>query len=216
MVMGSPRRWRKVRRGRLPELRRNHQTMGMSAAQRRRWTAPEVRQLMHAGPEHGPRYELIAGELLVTPAHSARHQRVLAWLFRQLSPFVEREQLGEVLWSPADLELAPGEISQPDLFVVPPISGVRTWSDVRQLLLAVEALSPSTARYDRTLKRPFYQRVGVPDYWIVDLDARLVECWTPSDDRPAVLAHELTWAPRGANTSLRIDLDQLWSLLEVD
>ena len=62
-------------------------------------------------------------------------------------------------------------------------------------LLAVEVLSPSTARADRTVKRRLYQRAGVPEYWIVDLEARLVERWRPADERPEVLTDTLTWRP---------------------
>jgi Uma2 family endonuclease len=60
------------------------------------------------------------------------------------------------------------------------------------LLLAVEVLSPSTARYDRLTKRRFYQQQGV-EYWIVDLDARIVERWLPGSDRPEILAEHLAW-----------------------
>lgn len=50
----------------------------------------------------------------------------------------------------------------------------KNWSEIRTLLLAAEILSPATARADRTLKRTLYQREGVGEYWVVDLDARRV------------------------------------------
>jgi Uma2 family endonuclease len=70
----------------------------------------------------------------------------------------------------------------------------------------VEVASPSTARYDRGLKRRFYQRAGVPEYWIVDLDARIVERWRPGDARPEVLDGVLSWQPGPEAPALTIDL----------
>ena len=70
----------------------------------------------------------------------------------------------------------------------------------------MEVLSPSTARADRTVKRRLFQRTGVPEYWIVDLDARVVERWRPGDDRPEVLTDSLHWQPAAAAEPLRIDL----------
>lgn len=75
-------------------------------------------------------------------------------------------------------------------------------------ILAVEVLSPSTARYDRALKRKLYQRVGVAEYWIVDLDARLVERWRPEDERPEIVTDRLIWVPAGAPEPLAVGLDE--------
>ena len=81
------------------------------------------------------------------------------------------------------------------------------------MLLAVEVLSPSTARADRTVKRRLFQRVGVPEYWIVDVAAWLVERWRPGEDRPEILTETLSWhpAPAGGGRPLVIDLAQLFS-----
>ena len=110
--------------------------------------------------------------------------------------------------SPADIEFDPHTLMQPDVFVVPSVEGrrPRTWSDISQLLLAVEVLSPSTARADRTVKRRRYQRAGVPEYWIVDLDARLIERWRSGDERPELVTDELRWEVREGVAPLAIDL----------
>ena len=155
-----------------------------------RWTREQVLNL----PADGNRYELVDGELIVSPSPAFRHQVVLGALYDALSPYVRSAGLGRVLWSPADLELEPGQVNQPDIFVLPSI-GFERWEDAPLPLLVVEALSPSTARYDRGLKRRFYQRAGVPEYWIVDIDGGVVERWRPGDDRPEVIDGELTWAP---------------------
>ncbi len=71
----------------------------------------------------------------------------------------------------------------------------------------VEVVSPATARYDRTIKRALYQRVGVMEYWIVDLDARLVERWRPEDTRPEIVTDSLTWHPAGTSEPMVLDLE---------
>jgi Uma2 family endonuclease len=178
----------------------------------RRWTAKEVRQLIEESPAYGPRYELIDGELLVTPAPAPPHQLALAWLYDRIAPYVRRERLGTTLWSPADIELAPEQLTQPDLFVVPqlPERPPRSWSEITQLVLAIEALSPGTARNDRNKKRPYYQRVGVPEYWMIDTAARKIERWRPSDEHPELLGDTLTWHPAGAYEPLHVGLAELW------
>jgi Uma2 family endonuclease len=76
-------------------------------------------------------------------------------------------------------------------------------------LLAIVVLSPSTARFDRLLKRRRYQRAGVAEYWIVDPDARLVERWRPDDTRPELVSEILTWQPDAAKPPLELDLPAL-------
>jgi Uma2 family endonuclease len=105
------------------------------------------------------------------------------------------------------------EILQPDLFVLP--ASLRpqfsTWSEVTSLLLAVEILSPSTARYDRIVKRRRYQRAGTPEYWIVDPDARVIERWRPTDERPEVASEILEWRPVPDTPALLLDLPALFA-----
>jgi Uma2 family endonuclease len=178
--------------------------MGMAQLVERYWTAEEVRAL----PEDGNRYECIDGVLLVTPAPRPLHQRACMALLLSLEPFVRQHALGELLFSPADIELQPGTLVQPDLFVYRTAGGARVqaWGDITGLLLAIEVLSPSTARRDRGLKREFYQRTHVGEYWVVDLDARLVERWTLGSERPEILRDSLRWSPQGREATLDIAL----------
>ncbi len=180
--------------------------MGMPA-QDTQWTAEMARAL----PDDGNRYEVLDGELFVTPAPSLRHQAVLANLFAALHRYVADHGLGWVWWSPADLQFSSRRLLQPDLFVVPDRGegAPRTWDDVNELLLVVEALSPATARADRRIKRPIYQSQGIPEFWIVDIDARLVERWRPGYDRPEVITDVLQWQPTPGVAPLRIALDDV-------
>ncbi len=182
------------------------------AAIRRRWT-PEAVRALASEQRAWPRYELVRGELLVTPAPGAIHQIAVLEIAAMLREHLEREPIGIVMLSPADLELEPGSVTQPDVFVVPAtvdVEGHRLeWSDVNSLLLAVEVLSASSARSDRTEKRDFYCDVGVPEYWIVDLDAQAVEHWTPTRETPEILRDLLKWTP-SQGAPLSIDLPWLF------
>jgi Uma2 family endonuclease len=168
------------------------------------WTAAQVLAL----PDDGNRYEVVDGELLVSPAPSLRHQLAMQALFKRLDPFVAGHGMGRVLVSPADIEFDERTLVQPDLFVAPSVAGrlPGSWKEIATLLLAVEVLSPSTARADRQVKRRRYQRHGVAEYWIVDLEARLIERWQPADERPEILAERIEWRPSPDGPSLAIDL----------
>jgi Uma2 family endonuclease len=177
--------------------------MGMPHAAER-WTAERVRAL----PDDGRRYELVSGELVVTPAPAYLHQAAVMALNDRLRPWLRASGIGEVMVSPADLTLGEDEVLQPDLFAFRSAGSgrPRSWADITSLLLAVEVLSPATARYDRTLKRTRYQRARVAEYWIVDLDARLIERWRPEDARPEILTERLTWRVEPEGVELEMDL----------
>jgi len=179
--------------------------MGMSAPLY--YTAEMVRAL----PDDGKRYEVVHGELLVTPAPRAWHQEVLMRLVEPLRPYVRTEGVGHVLTSPADISWSDDTLVQPDLFVVD-LDEARTmdWARMKTLLLVVEILSPSTARYDRFTKRRLYQEVRIPTYWIVDLDAQEIEVWTPDDEMPRVERGCAVWRPEGAADALTVELDELF------
>ncbi|HEY0970045.1 MAG TPA: Uma2 family endonuclease [Gemmatimonadales bacterium] len=178
----------------------------------KRWTAEEVRAMQDES-RAWPRYELIDGELLVTPAPTWSHQEAVMRLWRELDDYLHESSVGRPVVSPADIELEVGTVLQPDVFVVP-ARDVRphgTWRDVRGLLLAIEILSPSSARYDRVVKRRFFQRMGVPEYWIVDPYSRVVERWQPADERAELLEHSISWHPEGAAEPFTLDLEAFFA-----
>ncbi len=170
----------------------------------RDWTVDDALEL----PSDANRYEVIDGELLVTPAPALLHQRAVVELLVMLREYVRREQVGEVLAAPADIIFSRRRLVQPDVFVAPLVNGARPrgWTEVKTLVLAIEVLSPSTARADRVRKRTLFREEGVPDYWIVDLDARTIERSTPDEPRPDVIADRLVWHPAGAATPLVLDV----------
>jgi Uma2 family endonuclease len=178
--------------------------MGMPAASTK-WTAERVRAL----PDDGKRYEVIDGELYVTPAPSWEHQRAALGLAYRIRSYLEGQAVAEVYLAPADIEFRFDRMVEPDLFVVPMVDGrrPRNWGEVRRLLLAVEILSPSSARADRLAKRLLYQGEQVAEYWIVDVDARLIERWRPADTRPEIIVGALEWVPAADCPPFTMDLD---------
>ncbi|MEX0691190.1 MAG: Uma2 family endonuclease [Gemmatimonadales bacterium] len=162
-------------------------------------------------PADGNRYEVVDGELLVTPSPRSRHQMVVGELYYLLKEHLRRHPSNlRVALSPADIRF-PGEVLvQPDIFVVPVEElSAQDWSSVKTLVLAVEVLSPSSARGDRVVKRRLFQRQGVPVYWVVDPDARMVEVWRPGDDRPEVVTEVLVW-DAAPGVPLMVSLDQVF------
>ena len=93
--------------------RRRDERMGMAAPIY--YTADMVRAM----PDDGNRYEVVYGELLVTPSPRPWHQVVVQRLSLALGNYLEREPAGLVLSSPADISWGPDVLVQPDVFVVP-------------------------------------------------------------------------------------------------
>jgi Uma2 family endonuclease len=167
------------------------------------YTADMVRAL----PEDGNRYETVHGELLVTPAPRLVHQYVIGQMLRPLGNYLAAYPVGHLLTSPADISWGIDVLVQPDVFVAA-TDEVRTydWARVKTLLLAIEVLSPSTRRYDRFTKRRAYQEFRVPCYWMVDIDSRAAEVWTPDATFPTIERERLLWHPAGAADALVIPL----------
>lgn len=175
----------------------------------KRWRVDEVRRL----PDDGSRYEVIRGELLVTPSPSPIHQRAVLELAILLNGYLDRVRIGQVFVAPGDVIFDDETMVQPDEFVVPSGSGPlpRSWSEMPRPLLAVEVLSFGTARDDRGRKRRLYQEEGVAEYWIVDPASRVVERWHPGDARPEILSERLEWRPDAASEPLVIDLERYFA-----
>jgi Uma2 family endonuclease len=168
------------------------------------WTVADLANL----PDDGQRYEVIDGELFVTPAPALRHQDAIAALHLLLAPYVAAHRVGHLVMAPADVTFSPRRGVQPDLFVAALIDGKRPKqsSDIKKLVLAVEVLSPSSIRADRFIKRAMYREEGVAEYWVIDLDARAIERSTPASSQVEVATQSLSWHPDAAAAPLTIDL----------
>ena len=172
------------------------------------YTAEMVRSL----PEDDNRYETVHGELLVTRPPAPLHDVTVSRILRQLGGYLEHSTAGLALSAPADISWSPDVLVQPDVFVVP-LDEARTiqWSRIRNLLIVVEVVSRATSRRDRFSKRRLYQEVGIPCYWIVDPDKRLIEIWKPEDTLPRVARDRVSWRPPGESEAFLLGLDQLFS-----
>lgn len=177
----------------------------------RDWTVDDVENL----PDDGNRYEIIDGELFVTPSPSLLHQDAVGQMYLLLTNYLRRERIGHAYLAPADVNFSAQRIVQPDVLVAPLVDGRRPNARriVHTLLVAVEVLSPGSARTDRVNKRALYRDEKVPQYWVIDLDARTIERTTPDESRPEVLAERLEWLPDGASTPLVINLGEYFAAI---
>ena len=167
--------------------------------------------MVRAMPDDGNRHEVVYGELLVTPAPRLWHQKLVTRLVHALEGHLDRHPVGVALTAPADISWGPDVLVQPDVFVAR-TDEARTlhWAAVQRLLLVAEVLSPSTSKGDRFLKRLRYREAGVPLYWVVDGDERVVEVWTPTDDFPAFERERLVWNSEGAAEPFTLELEELF------
>ncbi len=125
------------------------------------------------------RYELIEGELFMTPSPKMDHQRISIRLVSRMARFVEEKGLGEVLEAPADVYLDEESVVQPDiLFISKDRIGIIGEDNVKGAPdLAIEILSESTAYRDTVQKKVLYARFGVKEYWIVAPREKFIEVY---------------------------------------
>ena len=165
-----------------------------------------------AAPNDGQRYELMAGDLYVTPAPSPFHQRVSKRLQRMLEAYFETRGLGEVFNAPVDVLLSRYDVVEPDLVVVADPGQISQRAIEGPPLLMVEILSPSSVDMDREIKPKRYASFGIAHYWVVDIDARALDCYRLDGAR-----YQLLFRVEGAASfthpdwpDLTIDTAGLW------
>ena len=169
-------------------------------------------------PPDGKRYEIIDGELYVSAAPSIQHQLMLSALSATLRPYAASLGLA-MLTAPLDVRASSLTQVEPDLLALPRALAVgllTRWAPISALVLAIEVLSPSTARVDRGRKRELYMAEGVDQYWIVDIEASTVEVWTTVAAMAEVLRADqvLSWQPVASAEPLRIELRGLFDELQ--
>ena len=140
------------------------------------------------------RYEVIDGELYLTPAPTPYHQIVKGRIERLLQDHVEGAKLGMVLDAPCDVVLSQFDVLQPDIFFISSerlaIIGERYISEGPELV--IEVLSPGTRKRDRVWKAKRYAHFGVREMWIADPDKRTIEVFVNEEGfrRSALYAGE--------------------------
>jgi Uma2 family endonuclease len=171
----------------------------------KRWTLDEV----HSLPDDGNKYELVNGELFVTPPPSDYHETVLAKVTRLLGPYVSRNGLGLIYHPRAVIRVGGSEV-EPDLMVRQPAARADAdWEQAPTPLLVVEVFSDSTRRRDQVQKRHLYRDAGIAEYWMLDPNRRaaiVVQADTP--DR--LVSDVLTWSPAGTSSALAVRLDDVF------
>ena len=141
-------------------------------------------------PNNGKRYEIVEGDLFVTPVPRRLDQRIVTRLSRLLSGFVDDHQLGEVYVSPFDVVFSPFDIVEPDLVY---------FSNARESVLTelnaqgapdlvVEVFSETTEKTDRTFKLKLYGKFGVQEYWMLDPAGTAAEIYRRGEEGLDLLA----------------------------
>jgi Uma2 family endonuclease len=175
------------------------------AIQARRWTLDEV----HALPDDGNKYELIHGDLLVTPAPTPRHEGIATRLREMITRFVAEQRLGIVYGPRAVIRIGRVVEVEPDLHVRAPIDERVDWEHQPLPILVVEVLSRGTRHTDLTRKRDVYLAAGIMEYWTIDPDARALTVHRPERESRA-LTDEVHWRPPGTSSPLRIHVPSLF------
>ena len=166
-------------------------------------------------PEDGNRYEVIDGQLCMTPPPVPEHQAASGALHEYIGPYVRRHRLGRLYAAPIGVELDDENGLQPDLVYVSAerlgIIGKRGIECPPDLV--VEILSPSTRRRDRGIKMRRYAAAGVPHYWIVDPRRQALEAYQLAEQ-----GYELTGTYGPGSVfhpalfpGLEIPIDDLWA-----
>lgn len=165
-------------------------------------------------PDDGRRYEILDGDLYMSPAPFVFHQRLVLRLATVLKTHVEAQDLGEVFIPPIDVILSKHNVVQPDVVFVSQsrreIVGEKNINGAPDLL--VEVLSSSSVERDTRDKRNIYARCGVDHYWLIDPDeTRIVELKKVDKAyaQIAEVAGRGQWRPQ-LFPNLIIDLAKLW------
>ena len=140
-------------------------------------------------PDDRNRYEIIDGQLQVTPAPTPDHQAVVLNVGSALMRHAKNHKLGRVFIAPCDVFFSDFNVVEPDIFFV--AASRQDLIESRLIRgapnLVVEVLSPSTSRRDRQAKRQLYAQFGVDDYWLINPIARTMEIYVLENG-----AYELT------------------------
>ena len=175
------------------------------ATTRKVWTLEEV----HSLPDDGNKYELVRGELFVTPPPTDEHETILARLTRLLDAFVAAHGLGFVYHPRAVIRFEGSEV-EPDLMVRKPQSRPdASWDSAPVPTLVVEVISGSTRRRDHEQKKSLYMEAGVGEYWIVDPSRGTITV-VRRGEADRVERERVSWMPLGVSSALIVQLPDVF------
>jgi len=146
-------------------------------------------------PEGAP-YQLIDGELILTPAPDFHHQEIIFEFSFQLASYLRRNKIGRAVMSPVDVILDDHNAYQPDVIF---IRSERSYIIKRGRVFGapdfvMEVLSPGTAEYDLNEKKATYELAGVREYWIVDPMEQAIEIFLNRSSGDAGQSFELIFS----------------------
>lgn len=144
------------------------------------WTVDDYLKL-----EEGLLAQLIDGELIMSPAPTTEHQRII----KKLTFLLEAKLEGEAYFAPVDLFINENTVLQPDLvFISPKNKGLISQRGIEGAPdIVMEVISPSNSFIDRNTKKQKYLAIGVQEYWIVDPGNQTLEIYTPKDHNQPIL-----------------------------
>jgi Uma2 family endonuclease len=161
------------------------------------------------------RYEIIGGELIVSPAASLDHGDIVLALAIEFRRIAMAGNLGHVWVAPGDVELSVHNVVQPDVFfVVQSRMGIAKRFLQGQPDLAIEVVSPGSRVRDYVAKRVLYEAAGVTEYWIVDPMRRAIEVLTLESSRYVSINHDDGIARSSVVPGVAIDIARLFDEFE--
>ncbi len=173
-----------------------------------RWTRADLARF----PDDGNRYEVLDGELLVTPQAAPDHQGDAVELAFALGSYCRQRGIGAIA-SPGAVVFGKNEL-QPDLLVIPGIARAagKKWEELPLPVLVVEILSStwnSSRSRDLNVKRHAYLRLGIETYWVIDPPNRCVHVWTQGAKQEVVVTDVLRWQPNPEIAPFEITVGEL-------
>lgn len=169
-------------------------------------TIPSVEEVDATLPPELEHREIVDGQVILVSGASDRHQGASLELVVQTAPWA-RSTGAVVRYAPFDVHVSRTRVRQPDLLVVRTdhLDRITERGMFEPPDLVVEILSAATRRTDLEEKRAEYAAFGVPEYWVVDLEAGQVLVFRPPNAEPTVVGADETLRPP-ALPGLAIDL----------
>ncbi len=117
--------------------------------------------------------ELIEGEILAVNAIHSRHAKIQARMVALLSAVTDPL----VVYANPSVLMDDESVPEPDIVLAEDHS--EDFLPVAKVRIAIE-ISDSTLDQDLGRKASLYARHGVPEYWVVDVDGRVIhQMWQP-------------------------------------